>query len=376
MSRKGTLGEVVLAAVKLARWLGPLAPKEAPAGIARRTERCGPTRAYVYESGRALGVYLVLPGLHFKGPDDPRLDRFCRVLAASGFAVVAPFVRSFEDLVLHPSAFEDAEAALALARSIASGRRLGEPAVFSISFGSILALHLAASESPPRACLLFGGYADFSGSVRFALTGRTEHDGRPIEILRDPLNSPVVFLNILADLDVDQADHDRLSAAWRAMVHRTWGKMELKRSSARAPFADEIARDLPAHLAEPFRRGCGLAAGHADSAEAERAMLEWAERGLARSAASLSFFDAARLVERVRADVVLVHGRDDDVIPYSESLKLARALPPSRVRGVHITGLYGHTGASEARIAKLVDEARTMMAMLRDLASAPIRGVG
>src|SRR5947207_2699541 len=78
----------------------------------------GRTRAYVYDpppTARAAGVYLVLPGLHFLGPDDPRLDRFCRALAASGFVVVAPFIRAYNRMLLDPSSFDDAEAALALA---------------------------------------------------------------------------------------------------------------------------------------------------------------------------------------------------------------------------------------------------------------------
>ncbi len=328
----------------------------------RSTERCGLTTAYVYAPRRpAAGVYLVVPGLHFLGPNDPRLDRFCRVLAASGLWVVAPFLRSFSGLLLDDSAFADGRDALALARSLADERALPAPAVFSISFGSLIALSLAASSAPPRAAILFGGYADFVSTVRFAITGRTSLDGEVLELTRDPLNSPVVFLNLLSHLELE-GDRQRLAAAWLEMVYRTWGKMELKAPGARDPIAARIASRLPSALHEPFHLGCCLQDGY------ER----WLDHALEAGARDLSFLDATRFVAEVKCPVTLVHGRDDDVIPYSESIKLSRALPSEHRAGLHLTGLYSHTGASAQTTLGLVREAWTLAAMLRDMARAAV----
>ncbi|MBK6517057.1 MAG: hypothetical protein IPM79_20605 [Polyangiaceae bacterium] len=346
---------------RLGRWLGPWAGAQVPRGVTRRDAEAGGSRAYVYEAAaRPRGAYVVLPGLHFLGPDDPRLDRFCRILAAAGHLVVAPFIRSFNRLLLDPSAFDDARASLALGRSLAAARGLGPPAVFSISFGSRLALDLAASDEPPSAAILFGGYAEFLPTVRFAVTGRTEHAGRRHELSRDPLNSPVVYLNVLEHLELD-GDRRALAGAWLEMVHRTWGKMELKAEGAREPIARAIAARLDEPLRAPFLRGCGLAPD----------AVEWLEGGLARAPAALSFLDPDRAVREVKCPIVLVHGKDDDVIPYFESLKLAERLPRGALRGLHVTGLYGHTGAARPTAAELSREANTMLAMLLDLARAP-----
>ncbi|MGK2927051.1 MAG: hypothetical protein ACSLE2_15665, partial [Lysobacterales bacterium] len=42
----------------------------------------------------------------------------------------------------------------------------------------------------------------------------------------------------------------------------------------------------------------------------------------------------------LRADFILVHGLDDDIIPYTESVSLADALPPGRSRLFLLEGLH------------------------------------
>ena len=49
-------------------------------------------------------------------------------------------------------------------------------------------------------------------------------------------------------------------------------------------------------------------------------------------------------IERVACPTVLVHGRDDDVIPFEESQALARGLSARHADvTLHLTGMYGHT---------------------------------
>ena len=58
--------------------------------------------------------------------------------------------------------------------------------------------------------------------------------------------------------------------------------------------------------------------------------------------AQIAYLSLARVVGRLRADLVIIHGAQDDFIPYTESLRLAEAAPePLRVHLV-ITRLLGH----------------------------------
>jgi pimeloyl-ACP methyl ester carboxylesterase len=49
---------------------------------------------------------------------------------------------------------------------------------------------------------------------------------------------------------------------------------------------------------------------------------------------------ATRDLSGLEADFILVHGLDDTVIPYTESVALARALPPGRARLFLLEGLH------------------------------------
>ncbi len=348
----------MLGALKLVRWLGPWEKTGYPT-VLREERSIGALRAYVYSPrGRARGVYVLAPGLHFLGPDDPRLDRFCRILAGSGVHVVAPFLRDHLALRVSARSTDDLAAAFDFGEVLGAG--LPKPALFSISFGSQPAIALAARDSHRDrvgALVLFGGFADFAASVRFCLTGRARFRDEDLSITHDPLNAPVVWMHLLELLELE-CDVDSVMAAWRTMVERTWGRMELKLAGARAPIAQAIAETLTDRDRAVFLLGCGLREG--GGAHLERA--------LGRIGELYAYTDPRPHLARVRAPIAIVHGRDDDVIPWFEAEKLREAAPRARVL---ITGLYGHTGAASVSPRALARELSTMLAVVRTLEQAP-----
>ena len=286
-------------------------------------------RVRVY--GSAGKPYLIASGLHYAGPDDPRMDRFCRILAAAGHHVAAPFVPAYLALTPTADAIRDF---IAVFDAIEFA---GPPVVFSISFGSLLAFALAA-QRPVERLVIFGGYADFHETMRYCLTAEG----------RDPLNQSVVLMNLLPHIE----HAEDVSPHWRAFCERTWGRPELKARERFVPLAEELAAQVPESIRELFRIGVGAVPG------------AWA---LAEPA--LAIFDARALdpspyLPRIRCRVDLVHGADDDVIPYTQSLMLAQRIPNADVR-VHITGMYGHTGAHRPPVRVLARELATMLRVLR-----------
>ncbi len=105
----------------LARWLGPWADSTQMPDVAIVDEKLaitgGPSnelRVRIYRphrmrAGEERAAYLIAPGLHYAGPDDVRMDRFCRILAAGGHLVIAPFIPSYLALIPRRSAIEDFE---------------------------------------------------------------------------------------------------------------------------------------------------------------------------------------------------------------------------------------------------------------------------
>lgn len=365
----------------LLRWLGPwTADGSVPSGIARepwllreghlhglRAFEAGawpepgrPSRldAYVYTPRRApVGLWVVSPGLHFAGPDDPRFDRFCRVLATAGFVVVAPFLPAYVDLRVSPTAITDLEAVVEAAA--ARFPELGTPSLFSISFGSFPALEVAARRPElVDGVVTFGGYADFRATVRFCVTGRMRTERGDVLLPRDPLNQPALFLNILRFLEVP-GDTLALERAWSVMCYRTWGRMELKAPGRLDPFVEALVDSVPASQRELFRIGCGNRPG------AE----ELLERALARGHDALDYLSASHALATLRRPVVVCHGKDDDVIPWNEATKLHAALVGRAPTELLLTGLFAHTGEGSAGPLDALREAGTLLRIVGTLAS-------
>ncbi len=342
----------------LARWLGPWADsKKSPDVFVFRDEIEG-IRTNVYSrSSTSLESFkrwfVIAPGLHYAGPDDPRMDRFCRILAASGHLVFAPFIPSYLALTPNASAIVDFTKVV---DSIFVRREpgMGKPVVFSISFGSLLSFALAA-ERPELVdrLVIFGGYADFHETMRFCLTGKVS-SGRLAT--RDPLNQPVVLLNLLDLIEHDRSQAEALLCGWRAYVERTWGRPEMKVDRAFVKVAEALAPEIPESIRELFLVGIGAVPGAWDLA-----------------VPALEKFDATALdpspyLPRVKCRVDLVHGVDDDVIPFEQSNALATKLVNAPAVRTHITGMYGHTGAQRPPVAVLAKELVTMIRVLRVLA--------
>jgi pimeloyl-ACP methyl ester carboxylesterase len=354
--------------LSLGRWLGPwTGASVVPPDIAReeidvpaRRDGDRPMRAFVYRPAHRppSGALLLLPGLHYLGPADPRMDRFARMLAASGILAVAPLLPDYLALVPSRAVFRDAERSLATLLAL-PGRPPGRPGVFSISFGSLPALHLASARGEELGALVvFGGYADFMDTLRFCIRGRPG-------AAHDPLNRPVVFMNLLPWLPGRPDDPTALLAAWRRYVTATWGRPEMKQDGRWQAVARAVAEGLAPAERPLYCMGTGIEPGG-------DALFDEA---LARARDDFAWLDPAPLVRGVRCPVHLVHGADDDVIPYEHAMTLARALPPDRVRGVHLTGLYGHThksgfGLNVRAIPALAREIRTLARMLAAVASA------
>lgn len=347
----------MLATFRLARWLGPWADATKSPRVATADDTIGGVRARRYiahrDGGRRGRTFLIAPGLHYAGPDDPRMDRFCRILAAAGHEVVAPFIADY--LALTPNARAISDFTRVFDAVCTDERGDGErPIVFAISFGSLLAFALAAERGDAiDRLVIFGGYADFHDTMRFCLTGEVA-SGR--QALRDPLNQPVVLMNLLDHIDHARDAREQLVAGWRRYVERTWGRPEMKARERFVVIAEELALEVPASVRELFLIGIGARPG----------AVEVAMPALARFDARA--LDPTPYLSRIRNRVDLVHGMDDDVIPFEQSQALAAQLVNADVR-VHITGLYGHTGAQRPALGALGKELLTMVRVLRVLSA-------
>ena len=313
---------------RLAWWLGPWSPRGArPAGVRRRAialDPSGPSYVYAPTEREARAAWLVSPGCHHDGPDDPRMDRFASVLASTGAIVLSPRSPELCRLELGRGALASLERAYGALAAEPAARGLPRHIV-SVSVGALAALSLAAS---PRVAadlgrvVVIGGYADPSAMIA-SLCGA---DREP----RDPLNQPVAFLTLLDHLPVAVHDRARLADAWRWFVRTAWPREAWKRPGATAHHAaaHALAREVDPRDRELFLVGCGarpgghalVAAAHATGAYAH---LDWRPHAPA-----------------IRADVIAIHGVTDPVMPIAQLDALAAVLP--RARTIRLGG-FAHS---------------------------------
>ncbi len=357
--------------VSLLRWLGPTAsPLAIPPAIVRReilvpaSARLGTPafRAWCYrrENLPVAGAVLISPGLHFLGPEDPRFDRFCRIVARSGALVLAPFLPTYLKMDVEPRSIDELEAALDALLALPD-RPHRKPSIFSISFGSMPALRLAGRRGAElSSVVVFGGFCQFERSIQFALTG----DGHR---KHDPLNAPVVVQNLLPFVTPTLSPVELLEirSAFRSYCTSTWGRPEMKAEKAFEKPARAMAESLSPEVRDLFLK----------ATRCEPGIEPMVSDALRRANGAYAWMDPVPHLGRLPVPVTLVHGRDDDVIPFEESVSLNEQLQKtgSDVR-LLLTGMYGHTGKASlsellGRAGESVAEVKAMVSMLSALAS-------
>lgn len=345
-------------------WLGPWASDaRRPSAPRRSTLRvplgAGRTgQAWVYRPRRRIRrTVFVVGGVHYDGPTDPRLDRLCRIFANAGALVCAPFIDDYMQLRVTPRAVDDVRTVFDAFLADPGTPSDARPGLFSISFGALPALRIATDEGRAdrvSEAVIFGGYRDFERAFRYALCG--ELDGVVVHD-NDPLNRPVLFQTLLHLMDAAPSDEARLRRAWRRFAIRTWGRDAMKRDQEHEPVAHALIDEVHPDDVDLFLHGCGVGEGGASLCidALDRMDTRW--------------LDPVSRAGAIRCPVHVIHGRDDDVIPWSEAHSLQAALEPHTDVRVSITGLYGHTGAGGAPgPAEVAREVATMLGMVGTLA--------
>jgi pimeloyl-ACP methyl ester carboxylesterase len=351
---------------QLLLWLGPWkAEQQSPSNYHWRTESWSlPKNQQDTHKSRTMlvdvfephheiqGTVVVVQGLHFMGPGDPRMHRFCAILATSGIRVFAPYLSDFIGLSLSPTVLEDVRHCVGRVREFVGHRE--QVALFSISFGSLPALYTAAHMGTDIDGLItFGGYLDLFRTLRFCMTGEVKAPFGNIKLHQDPLNSPVLFLNLLKYLPTYNHPTTALEQAWKAMVYQTWGKEELKVGKRREPIALGLANSVPDVHRTLFMCGCGL----------HPSAIEVFEQALESSKKHWEFAMPSSHVALISCPVMVCHGRDDDVIPWTEAQTLYDSVAKTVPKRLWLTGMFGHTASQAPPWVQMFREGKTLLQM-------------
>lgn len=297
-----------------------------------------------------LPGWMTLHGLTYHGREHPTLRRLARALSAAGAAVLVPDIPEWRALRVAPGpAVETIKAAvLALdGRGLTAAGRIG---VIGFSFGATQAL-IAATDPLLRGRLAgiasWGGYSDIEATARFLFLGEHELDGRSYRLDPDPYGRWILAGNYLSLLE-EFAPDPRLSEALFGLAHEA----AMSRIKAWDPALDPVKARFREALTAERREAFDLIAPPAGAVltRADRSRLRGlCGRMLIAAVANQPLLDPGLYLPHVPVPVFLAHGRYDRLIPWTEMVRLRRALPPERVAHSGITGLFAHSAGERRR---------------------------
>jgi dienelactone hydrolase len=276
---------------------------------------------------------LAVPGLHPTGVDEPRLVHLARELAASNLTVVVPHIPQLSRFEITPAitdAIESAAGWVASQPDLAPDGRVG---LIGVSFSGGLAVVAAGRPSlAGKVAYVFslGGHHDLPRVIAYLSGGRRD-TGQP-----PPHDYGVaVILFGVADRIVPPDQAGLLRAALRRFLWASYLDREDRPGAARE-FA--ALRTVAAALPQPSRALMEYVNDRDVAALGERLLPHIEGYG-----ADPSLSPSAS--PKPSAPVFLLHGARDNVIPASESRRMAASLGGHAPVRLLVTELISHAEA-------------------------------
>jgi acetyl esterase/lipase len=318
----------------------------------RRGEESLPATLFRPPADRRLPGWIVLHGLTKTGRRHPTLVRFVRAIAAGGNAVLVPEIPEWRELHVAPAlAGETIRAAVASLHDHpdVDPERVG---LFGFSFGATQALVAVAEpavQSLLRAIVAWGGFHDVHRLFTFGLTGEHALDGVEYHVPPDPYGAWVMIGNYLTGIPGYEG-----YGAVAAALHELAREAGVRGFYAWDPVYDESKLRLRAGLRpeerEFFDAVAPPAAQPVDVSPARRALaLELADAALRAD----PLLDPQPFLHRLCVTTLIAHGHDDRLVPFTESIRLARSLPPEHLESCTITHLFAHSGGTDRSLGPL-----------------------
>lgn len=257
------------------------------------------------------------------GKDDPRLRRFAEILCRSGFVVLIPDFQGMRSFRISPGDIDEIQSAFEHFIQMENYVLKESCGLFGFSYGAgptIIAACQPKIRDKVRFVVSFGGYYDLKNVLSYIGTGYFEFGGR--RYFRPPQEyGKWVFL--ANNLDLVRSAKDR-------SILQEVVKIKLK---------DEKAV-IDNYLEKLGKEGQDILAllSHKDPKQTE-AIIKRLPLTIQRELEALAVSAA---LPNLRADIILAHGEDDDLIPFTETLRIAQTVPDPKKAYCKIIRTFTH----------------------------------
>lgn len=287
--------------------------------------------------------WVVLHGLTRPGRHHPSLVRFVEALAAAGGRVLVPEITPWRELDFAPGFAQRVIGATVRRLADDPGSEPGGVTLLGFSFGVPQAVHTASDPELQgflRGVVGWGGYSDLGRTFRFQFLGQHQWEERELYLRPDPYGRWVVGANCLR-LELGLGDTVPVADALRSLATEAGNRQVAAWDQSFRSLQRYQRRMLPPRLRSLYDLFVPP-----EGQEPERAAVdELLARMVPMTREAIPLLDPIRFVERIPLPVRLLHPREDHLIPFTETLALARRLEGrSPDVTAEILGLLGHSG--------------------------------
>ena len=292
---------------------------------------------------------LLYPGASPYGEQHPAMNQLSRAAAVSGYTVVIPRIPSLMALEVKPEVHEWIQHFYRWFRSrLPTGTKAVR--IMGASFGGPLLLRCLQDgplkENPPESFLMYGPYFDFNSILDYLCTGELTYEGKTWVQPVHEWGLVVIFHNYLKLIDPGY------SVEGLKQVLKIRVKDNEEGSNAALEKLTGKEREL----------GDALLTGKAT--EEVKRLVKLIKTANAETFRELS---PSTYADRTPIKVHIIHGRTDTMVPFTESIKLAEALPDSELL---LTGLYEHSEMTDGGLLSKIREAWKVLLFLKSYLSS------
>jgi pimeloyl-ACP methyl ester carboxylesterase len=271
------------------------------------------------------GVVLV-HGVHHLGIEEPRLERFARAVAASGVVVMTPAVTELSDYRVAPRSILTTGAAVEALRARLGVEKVG---LMGMSFGGGVSLLAAADErfaEHVSFVVAVGAHDDLRRVSRFFVTNEIAEPSAQAGTSTTTkwiAHGYGVMVLVYSHVE-DFFPAEDVPAAREALKLWLWEQREDARTAAQ-------------NLSPRSKEKIDKLFGDGVASLRDELLGEIAKHDADMDAVSPHGHLAA-----IRANVYLLHGAGDTVIPKAETMWLAQDVPPARLRQALVSSALEH----------------------------------
>jgi len=277
--------------------------------------------------GKVLGTVVFIHGMSVLGRRDPRIVNLAQALAAAGCRVLIPAFHSIQNLEIRHQQPDEVQQLLEL---LVADQELCPDQMFSVmavSFSGVFALRAACSVHLGRRirCLcLIGGYYDINTVCSFLINANRS----------DPYGKLLILRNYYREIEPEsRAFHQVLDRC----IEECIDKKNCWNARTALDTSDSVERRIYRLLTDSLEREIF-----------RKKVIEVFDQGWSGYRTQLDFIFS-------KTRVLLIHGRDDRVIPAGESRRLARQLVKQKIPVyLCVTRFLSH-GDTVIRLSQLLE---------------------